>query len=305
MDSSQPDSEIRNIHLPVLPAQVLEMLHPVQGGVYVDCTVGLGGHAELLLSEFPEVKMVVGFDCDLEAIKKAAKRLEPFGNKVRLINSSYTEVYEMLEAEKIQEVDGFLLDAGLSSYQLEHSKRGFSFKRDEPLDMRMNTDQAVTAADMINSLTEEGLAEIIKVYGEERWARKIAARIVERRAEKKFTTSAELASVVASAIPRRFHPRKIHPATRTFQGIRIAVNRELDNIKFALNSLPDLLKPGGRLCVISFHSLEDRIVKHCFREDHRLDVITKKPVVADQIERDENPRSRSAKLRCAERRLIK
>ena len=300
METSLSHSETGSLHKPVLCREVAEYLAPEPGGIYVDCTVGLGGHASFLLKNFPGIKKIIGFDCDMAALKKAALNLKPFGDRVHLVNSSYTEIPEMLAAENINKVNGFLLDAGLSSFQLDYSGRGFSFRRDEPLDMRMNMDSHVTAADMVNHLTEESLADIIKIYGEERWAKKIASRIVEHRQKKPLLTSAELGSLVYSAIPRRFHSRRIHPATRTFQALRIAVNRELDNLKEAVNRLPEHLEEGGRFCVISFHSLEDRIVKHSFRNDDRLEVLTKRPVMADEEERMENPRARSAKLRCAQ-----
>ena len=287
------------MHLPVLCREVAEYLRPEPGGIYVDCTVGLGGHASFLLENFPGIKKIIGFDCDMDALKKAAVRLQSFGDRVHLVHSSYTDIPEMLAAENINKVSGFLLDAGLSSYQLDYSGRGFSFLRDEPLDMRMDKDSHVTAADMVNNLTAESLADIIKIYGEDRWAKKIASRIVEAREKKPLLTSAELAALVASAIPRRFHERRIHPATRTFQALRIAVNRELDNLKYAVRRLPEFLKKGGRFCVISFHSLEDRIVKHSFRNDDRLKALTKRPVMAEEEERMANPRARSAKLRCA------
>jgi 16S rRNA (cytosine1402-N4)-methyltransferase len=282
--------------------EVLDGLSLKPGGVYVDATLGLGGHTEAILSRCPEVKMVLGLDCDTNALEQAESRLSPFGDRVRFIHSNFIHLYDVLLSNGIGQVDGILMDLGISSFHLENSRRGFSFLRDEPLDMRMDSSAsgAVTAADMVNKLPVKRLTELIQTYGEERWAKRIAKRIYDRRKTAPILTSAELAEVVANSIPRKYHPRRIHPATRTFQALRIAVNRELDNLKEALDSLPSCLKLEGRLCIISFHSLEDRLVKIAFREDNRLKPLTKKPLVPGPEEMHSNPRARSAKLRIAQ-----
>ncbi len=288
-------------HKPVLLEEVLKGLNPGKGNVFIDGTVGLGGHAAALLERHPEIKLLIGFDLDPYALEQAAARLAPYQKKVRLIHANYTKIPEFLEAESIGAVDGILLDLGLSSFQLDSSSRGFSFRWDEPLDMRMDPDMKVSAADMVNSLPVEQLIELLKNYGQERWAPKIARAIDKERKKKPILSTKELADIVFSAIPRKHHPRRIHPATKTFQALRIAVNKELDNLAEALRTFPGCLKPLGRLVVISFHSLEDRLVKHSMRNDPRLRPITKKPVTPSIIETDQNPRARSAKLRIAER----
>jgi 16S rRNA (cytosine1402-N4)-methyltransferase len=303
---SPPNSELavkkETMHVPVMVSEVLDGLSLRPGGVYVDATLGLGGHTEAILSRCPEVKMVFGLDCDTEALEQAESRLALFGDKVRFIHSNFIHLYDVLLFNRTGQVDGILMDLGISSFHLENSRRGFSFFRDEPLDMRMDfsASGAVTAADMVNKLPVERLTELIQTYGEERWAKRIAKRIYDRRKTAPILNSTELAEVVANSIPRKYHPRRIHPATRTFQALRIAVNRELDNLKEALGSLPSCLRLEGRLCIISFHSLEDRLVKIAFREDNRLKPLTKKPLVPSPEEMHSNPRARSAKLRIAQ-----
>jgi 16S rRNA (cytosine1402-N4)-methyltransferase len=288
-------------HTPVLINEVVEGLCLKAGGVYVDGTVGMGGHAEAILERSGDTGLVIGFDLDAGALSIASKRLARFGEKVHLVHGNFTLLPDILVGMGVEKVDGIVLDLGLSSYQLEKSGRGFSFMRDEPLDMRLDDSGHVTAADMVNGLRADELEMLIRNYGEERWARRIARAIVERRRLTPVATSADLARIVAGAIPGRFHGAKIHPATKTFQALRIAVNRELESLKEALDLLPSCLKAGGRFCVISFHSLEDRMVKDAFRGDSRLRRVTKKPVIAGPLEMAANPRARSAKLRVAER----
>jgi 16S rRNA (cytosine1402-N4)-methyltransferase len=300
LPNSEPVARTETMHCPVMVSEVLDGLSLRPGGVYVDATLGLGGHTEAILSRCPEVKMVLGLDWDIEALEQAEYRLSPFGDRVRFIHSNFIHLHDVLLSNRIGQVDGILMDLGISTFHLENSRRGFSFSRDEPLDMRMDSSGAVTAADMVNKLPVERLSELIQTYGEERWAKIIARRISDRRKTAPILTSTELAEVVANSIPRRYHPRRIHPATRTFQALRIAVNRELDNLKEALNTLPSCLRLGGRLCIISFHSLEDRLVKTAFREDKRLKPLTKKPLVPGSEEMHSNPRARSAKLRIAQ-----
>ncbi len=291
----------REFHVSVLKRQVVQGLNLRPGCLYVDGTVGMGGHAEAILEACPDIRMLIGVDWDDDALVLARRKLEKWKNKFMLLKSNYADIPEILLSNGIEKVDGILLDIGISSYQLEHSGRGFSFNSEEPLDMRMDRFGSVMAADLVNNLPVDGLTELIRIYGEERWAKRIALRIAEQREKAPILTAGELARLVSRAIPRKFHPRKIHPATRTFQALRIAVNRELDNLKHALDVLPDCLNPGGRLCIISFHSLEDRLVKFSFRDDPRLKALTKRPITAEAEEIEINPRARSAKLRVAER----
>ncbi len=291
----------REFHVSVLKRQVVQGLNLRPGCLYVDGTVGMGGHAEAILEACPDIRMLIGVDWDDDALVLARRKLEKWKNKFMLLKSNYADIPEILLSNGIEKVDGILLDIGISSYQLEHSGRGFSFNSEEPLDMRMDRFGSVMAADLVNNLPVDGLTELIRIYGEERWAKRIAIRIAEQRGKAPILTAGELARLVSRAIPRKFHPRKIHPATRTFQALRIAVNRELDNLKHALDVLPNCLNPGGRLCIISFHSLEDRLVKFSFRDDPRLKALTKRPITAEAEEIEINPRARSAKLRVTER----
>ncbi|NPA95087.1 MAG: 16S rRNA (cytosine(1402)-N(4))-methyltransferase RsmH [Thermodesulfobacteria bacterium] len=295
-------SKLEQIHKPVLVKEVLEGLAPKAGGIYLDATLGLGGHTKALLEEHPEIERVIALDWDEEALELAKERLAPFEDKISFYHSNFKNMELVLSEEGVDAVDGIIMDLGLSSFQLDESGRGFSFMRDEPLDMRMDRATTVMASDMVNKLPEERLAELIQLYGEESWAKKIAAAIVARRKERPIFSTLELATIVKEAIPRRFHPRKIHPATKTFQAIRIAINREFENLTQALGVATKILRPGGRLCVISFHSLEDRIVKRFFKSSDQLRILTKKPLRPTEAEVVNNPRSRSAKLRVAEKK---
>lgn len=288
-------------HVPVLETQVIEGLNLRSGGIYVDGTVGMGGHARAILTACPDIRMLIGLDWDDDALMIARSMISEWKNRFMLIKSNFADIPDLLHSNAIERVDGIILDIGLSSYQLEHSGRGFSFNSEEPLDMRMDRFGSVMASDLVNNLPLDGLSNLIRIYGEERWAKRIATRIIERREENPILTSGELARLISRSIPRKFHPRKIHPATRTFQALRIAVNRELDNLKLALDVLPECLNPGGRLCIISFHSLEDRLVKFAFKGNTRLVPLTKKPLTARPEEIELNPRARSAKLRIAQR----
>ncbi len=288
------------LHVPVLLAEVLSYLQPHAGGLYVDGNLGLGGHAGAILEEGGPQCRLIGFDWDEEAQKRAQHNLARFGDQVTFVRSNFADIKRELANRNIVKVDGLLLDLGLSSLHLDDSGRGFSFKRQEPLDMRMDTRQPVTAADILASASEEELADIFYLYGEERQARPIARAIAQRRIKEPLQTTKELAELVEKTIPRRFHPKKIHVATKVFQGLRIAVNGELDNLVKVLADGAELLGVGGRFCVISFHSLEDRLVKRAFRDNQKLRILTSKPVVAARDEVERNPRSRSAKLRVAE-----
>lgn len=288
------------LHVPVLLEEVLRYLNPHAGGIYVDGNLGLGGHAGAILEKGGPQCRLIGFDWDEEAQKRAQQNLAQFGEQVVFVRENFAEMKSELTKRNINVVDGVLLDLGLSSLHLDESGRGFSFKGSEPLDMRMDTRQKVTAADILAGASEEELADIFYLYGEERQARPIARAIVERRYKEPLLTARELAELVEKTIPRRFHPKKIHVATKIFQGLRIAVNAELDNLVKVLADGAEMLRPGGRFCVISFHSLEDRLVKRAFRNNPRLRPLTSKPVVASQEEVASNSRSRSAKLRIAE-----
>ena len=282
------------MHQPVLVTEVLEALAVAPGGAYIDCTVGEGGHTEAILNAAPEC-VVIGLDRDPTALAAAKARLARFGDRVRLVNDSYTTLAEQAELQGGSPVMGVLLDLGLSSLQLESEDRGFSFLRDGPLDMRFGPQDGRTADDVVNRFSERDLVRTIHEYGEEPRARRVARAIVQRRP---IRGTAHLAQVVQDALGRR---GRIHPATRTFQAVRMEVNQELAALRTALASAAEALQPGGRLAVISYHSLEDRLVKTTLRESAVLKVLTKKPITPSREEVVYNPRSRSARLRAAER----
>jgi 16S rRNA (cytosine1402-N4)-methyltransferase len=283
-------------------AEVLEHLAPARGGVFVDCTVGLGGHARALLEA--GASRVIGIDRDPAAVAIARERLADFGDRVVIVHRDYRRLAEVLDEQGVAAVSGILADLGVSSMQLDAPDRGFSFRRDEPLDMRMDTSSGATAAGVLAGIDETALADVIYEFGEERHSRRIARAIVAARASGPIATTGQLADIVRRAVPRRGYSR-IDPATRTFQALRIWVNRELEGLDAFLAQAIERLQPGGRIAVISFHSLEDRIVKHTFRAIQAagddLRVLTKRPLEAGQAEVDRNPRARSAKLRAAER----
>ncbi len=292
-----------SVHIPVLPAECMTYLRLRSNGLYVDCTLGLGGHSEAILEGSAPGGRVVGFDWDRSAQQRAQRRLAPFGDRFIPVRRNFAELGEGLDSLDIGEVDGLLLDAGLSSLQLDlHEGRGFSFQRDEPLDMRMDDRRKVTAASILALANESELADILYCYGEERQARRIAAAIVATRRREPVRTTGQLAALIAAAVPTRFHPKKRHVATKSFQALRIAVNNELENLGQVLDTASRYMTPGARFCVISFHSLEDRLVKRRFRENRALEVITAKPVMATAEEVARNPRARSARLRVAEKR---
>jgi len=288
-------------HEPVLVAEVLALLAPSRGGLFVDCTVGLGGHTQALLEH--GASRVLGLDRDPAALERARERLAPFGERVELVHADYRRLDEILAARNSPPVDGLLADLGVSSMQLDTPGRGFSFRRDEALDMRMDTTEGPTAADALRDVDEWTLADVIYQFGEERHSRRVARAVVEARARKAIETTGQLADLVRRAIPRKGYSR-IDPATRTFQAIRIWVNRELEGLDTFLASAARNLSAGGRLSVITFHSLEDRVVKHTLRAlqaEGGLKILTKRPVVPTDAEIAGNPRARSAKLRAAER----
>lgn len=290
---------MKQTHLPVLLKEVLDYLKPKDGGVYVDGNLGLGGHTEAVLKQSSPSGRVIGFEWDEEAINIAKERLAVYGDRVQFVRQNFARMKEALNDLGVSAVDGVLLDLGVSSLQLDKSGRGFSFKGGEPLDMRMDNQGKYTAADMVNTATKEELADIFYHYGEERQARRIADFIVQERKRKPITTTDHLVDVIKKAVPSRFYPKKIHVATKVFQALRIAVNHEFENLSDALATAPGLLRENGRLCVISFHSIEDRLVKQAFQKNSSLQIVTKKPVIAGTEECAENPRARSAKLRVA------
>jgi 16S rRNA (cytosine1402-N4)-methyltransferase len=289
-------------HEPVLLAETLAMLDPSRGGLFVDCTVGLGGHARALLEG--GATRLVGMDRDLDALRLAGEVLGPWGERVELVHSDYRKLDSVLQARGLDAADGILADLGVSSMQFDADGRGFSFRRDEPLDMRMDRTTGPTAADLLAEVEAEDLANVIFQYGEERHSRRIARAIVDARRQRPVTTTGELAQIVRRAVPHRGYQR-IDPATRTFQALRIWVNRELDGLDAFLGSAAARLRKGGRLAVISFHSLEDRIVKHGFRAlaagNDALRLLGRKPISPGDEEVSRNPRARSAKLRGIER----
>jgi 16S rRNA (cytosine1402-N4)-methyltransferase len=307
------NAPVGGYHAPVLPAEVLQAFAPVEGRLVVDCTLGGGGHSELLLEAGAEV---IGIDQDPEAIAYATKRLTRFGARFRAVRANFSQIAQVLAGLGVVSVDGFLLDLGVSSHQLDTPERGFSFRADGPLDMRMNPELPVTAADWVNTASSEQLERMFRDYGEEPQARRIAQRLVKDRAVRPFRTTLELAEGVERVVPRR---GRTHPATQVFQALRIAVNRELEVLEQTLALLGGLLTSGGRLAVITFHSLEDRIVKQVFQRCSTPTVdrpewpaprrnpdciyrkVTGKPSIAGAEEQRQNSRSRSAKLRVVER----
>jgi len=276
------------------------MARPEIGTDLVDGTLGGGGHTRALAERVTPDGYVIALDRDPAAL--AAAELNLARMAVKLVESNYCELPELLEQMSVEAVDGVLLDLGLSSDQLADESRGFSFNSAGPLDLRFNPNEGEPAARLVNRLKAEALADLIYQYADERHSRRIARRIVERRREKPIETASELAGIVGAAMPKRRGRDTIHPATRTFQALRIAVNDELKSLEIGLKRIPDCLKPGGKLAVISFHSLEDRRVKESFRDDARLEVLTRKPLRPTDEEMAKNPRSRSARLRVAMRK---
>lgn len=295
-------------HVPVMLKEAVEFLAPREGGTYVDCTLGGGGHAKEILNLIGPTGRLIGLDKDEIAIRRAKEVLAPYLEQVVFIHSDFRRIADLLKELQISEVDGILFDLGVSSYQVLEPERGFSYHADAALDMRMNREAKTTAADLVNNLSEKELSEIIYRYGEERWARRIASFIVTKRKKAPVTTTAQLVEIVKAAIPARARRTGPHPARRTFMALRMAVNDELAAVEEGLRAGISLLKPGGRVVAISFHSLEDRIVKGVFREhaapsQNVLRILTKKPLVPNNEEINVNPRSRSAKLRAAEKLL--
>jgi 16S rRNA (cytosine1402-N4)-methyltransferase len=288
-----------SVHVSVLLDEVVKGLDPRPGMVFVDGTLGGGGHTRALLEHVGENGLVIALDRDPNVIDHCQQQFQ--GMRIRLAQANFCDLSEVLEQLNIKTVDGVVLDLGLSSDQLADVQRGFSFSLEGPLDLRFDPTEGEPARRLVNRLSAEHLADLIFNYGEERFSRRIARAIVEQRRVKPIETSMELAELIRRSVPRSPHGDRIDPATRTFQALRIAVNDELKSLDIALRRLPDCLRPGAKMAIISFHSLEDRRVKEAFRNDQRLKNLTSKPIRPGQEEVDRNPRSRSAKLRVAER----
>ena len=315
-----PPKQVENLHKSVLLGESVEIFNPQSDEILVDATLGLGGHTEAILGGAANLQ-VIGIDQDLEAIEFAKKRLEKFGEKVKIVHANFAAIKTVLNALKIEKVNGVLADLGVSSLQFDTGSRGFSFRFDAPLDMRMNPDSTdETAAEMLERLSETEIADLIFNFGEERFSRRIARRIVwKRELGEAVKTTKELAETVEKAIGRGKSRDKIHPATRTFQALRIAVNREIEILEQFIHDAVDVLEKNGKLLVITFHSLEDRIVKQTFQKlagkcscpprlpqcvcgaVKKIEILTRKPIVPGEIETSENPRSRSAKLRVCQK----
>jgi len=304
-------------HVSVLLNECIEALDIKQGGIYVDCTMGGGGHSKEILGKLKKTGRLIGIDQDTNALEASKKRLKEYDN-VTYIHDNFYNIDSILENLNIDKVDGILMDLGVSSHQLDEAERGFSYMKDAPLDMRMDRNQSLSAYEVVNTYSEEALYRILKEYGEERFAKKIARIIAERRAIKPVETTFELVDIIKAAIPAKFR-REGHPGKKTFQAIRIEVNQELQILDKAIKDSIGRLNHGGRIAIITFHSLEDRLVKNIFKEQENpctcpkdfpqcvcgkkptIKIITKKPKIPGDQEMDENPRSKSAKLRVAEK----
>src|SRR3989344_7089679 len=285
------------IHAPVLVKEILQYLNPQPNENFIDCTVGEGGHTLEILQKTAPFGKLLGIDADKHQIDKARENTREFSQRVILINDSYAHLKEIVEKARFAPIDGIFLDLGYSSFHIEESGRGFSFLKDEPLDMRYDARNELTAEIIVNRYPEQEIEKILRQFGEEKFAKHIARNIAKERDQKKITTTFQLVEIIKKSIPGRAQSGKIHIATRTFQALRIAVNGELDNLKAFLPQALAVLKNGGRLAVISFHSLEDRIVKNFFKNNSEAQILTDKPVTASQEEIISNPRARSAKLR--------
>ena len=307
-------------HRSVLLEETVNGLNIRPDGIYVDGTLGGGGHAYEICRRLGDKGSIIGIDQDEAAIEAAGIRLKDFGEKVTIVRSNYCEMKSVLQGLGIDKVDGIVLDLGVSSYQLDTAERGFSYREDAPLDMRMDRRQTMTARDIVNDYSEKDLYRVIRDYGEDKFAKNIAKHIVIEREKRSIETTGQLTEIIRGAIPMKFQKKSGHPAKRTFQAIRIELNRELDVLKNSLDEMIDLLNPGGRLCIITFHSLEDRIVKSAFKKNEdpctcpkdfpvcvcgkvsKGSILTRKPILPSEEELEENSRSKSAKLRIFERK---
>jgi 16S rRNA (cytosine1402-N4)-methyltransferase len=300
----EQEMEIKDSHIPVMYREVVELLNIAPGATIVDCTLGLGGHSKMILEKLGSDGKLIGVDRDNRSLAVAKENLSEYEGQYELVHDDFRHIDQVLSKLNINQVDGILMDLGISSFQLNDPQRGFSFKNDGPLDMRMDQESYISAYDLINSLSENEISSILKNFGEERYHHRIARYLVEQRSKTPFQTTQELSEAIVRSIPGHSRHQKIHPATRAFQAFRIAVNRELEALEITLDKSVDCLRSGGRICVIAFHSLEDRIVKHKFRafaKEGKVQLITKKPLYPTDEEVLENSRARSAKLRVAER----
>lgn len=298
------ESKASSPHQPVMLSEVMEYLRPVIDGVFVDGTLGMGGHARALLNRIGRRGRLIAIDRDAESLAVVKERLADLKSQCTFVHDNYKNIENILKDLDIESVDGILLDLGISSFQLNNPQRGFAIRADGPLDMRLDRQSMISAYDLVNSLSEHELSNILKEFGQERWHYRIARRIVETRSRRPIATTQELSGIILSAMPKGRSWQKIHPATRAFQALRIAVNCELESLEVALKACLGQLKPGGRLVVIAFHSLEDRVVKLTFKAAARAQQIrlfTKKPLRPTEQEIKDNPRARSARLRIAER----
>jgi len=294
----------QTVHIPVMSQEVMQFLNLKPGAIVIDGTLGTAGHSQMMAQAISPGGQLIGIDRDGHSLTVAAQRLKDFSAQCHLIQDDYRNLDQILNQLGIQEVDAMLFDLGISSYQLDNPERGFSLKLDGPLDMRMDQESFISAYDLVNSLSEREISTILRNFGQERWHNRIAHYLVAQRVRNPIESTKDLTDTILKAIPHRYHYQKIHPATRTFQAIRIAVNRELEALEIVLDKSIDSLKVGGRIAVIAFHSLEDRIVKEKFRtfaKAGRLQLLVKKPLRPTDTEMDNNPRSRSARLRVAER----
>ena len=307
------------VHKSVLLHETIDGLSIKPDGIYVDGTLGGGGHAFEVWRRLGNKGSIIGIDQDAAAIEAAGARLKDFGEKVTIVRSNYCDMKSQLHKLGIDKVDGIVLDLGVSSYQLDTAERGFSYREDAPLDMRMDTRQKMTARDIVNDYSEMDLYRVIRDYGEDKFAKNIAKHIVEARGKKAIETTGELTDIVRASIPMKYQKKSGHPSKRTFQAIRIELNRELDVLKESLDNMIEILNPGGRLCIITFHSLEDRIVKSAFRKNEnpctcpvdfpvcvcgkvsKGTIVTRKPILPCKEEVENNSRAKSAKLRIFER----
>ena len=289
------------MHTPVLTKELLELMEPKANQNFIDCTVGSGGHTKAVLKTTSPRGKVLAIDRDAESIKRAKETLRGRHNRITFVQGNFENLSEIVKQEKFHKVNGIIFDLGYSSDQLEDGGRGLSFQKKEPLDMRYDTRIQKTADKIVNYASKQELEQILREYGEEKFAKQIAENIVEKRKNKHIGTTTELVEIITKAVPGFYKRAKIHPATKTFQALRIAVNRELESLSRALPQALEITEPGGKIAVISFHSLEDRIVKRFFNNNEQIKVITKKPTTPGVGEVMENPRSRSAKLRVAEK----
>lgn len=308
-----------NMHKSVLLEESISSLSPMEDGVFVDATIGLGGHTKSLIEACNCNSRIIGMDVDDSALEIAKERLSAHKDQIEFVNKNFINIDKSLNEFGVKQVDGIIADLGMSSYQLDHSGKGFSFNKQEPLDMRMDPSLQFTAYDLINEMDINELEYIFRTYGEEKFAKNISRAIIKSRESKAIQTSSELAALISNSIPKKFHPKRRHPATKSFQALRIAINNELENLKIFIEKSVKLLKPGGRLVIISFHSLEDRIVKKVFRKLHspcicppdfpicscgkepEFKIVNKNPITPTENEISENPRSRSSKMRVGEK----